>query len=100
MLAVKAEINESASWIYQIDHCICILFVTGREDANLILRSALSQALTNVRPQIYARFYYLFATVPALTHNLHYVLGVLAKGIGKVGSVAIFSVQTVGQCFI
>jgi len=76
--------------------------MTGREDTNLVLRGALRQALANVRPQVYACFndLLLAPSMAARTHDLHSVLGVLAKGIGEVWGVPIFSVQAVSQCFI
>lgn len=101
VIPIQPEVNQRTIRIDQVDNSISIFLVACSENADLIPLSTLSEALSDVRPQIDPCLDDLFDTaIGGLAHDFDFVLGYFAVLVRELRRVPILRIQTVRQRLI
>ena len=100
VLSVESELDERLVWVNQVDDRVSILAMACCEYAHLVLCSALSQTLSQIGSQVDARLDVLKLLLEVSSRNVHSVLRLSREILREAWRLAVFSINTVGECLV
>ena len=100
VLSIESELDERLVRVDQVDDRVSILAVACCEYTHLVLRSALSQTLSQVGSQVDARLDVLKLLLEVSSRNEHSVLWLSREILREAWCLAVFSINAVGECLV